>query len=70
MTFILDRLKEPSSWASLASILAAFGIVLPPEVVGYAIPVATGIFGLIGFFLKEKARRAEPPVSHKGAFLE
>jgi ABC-type molybdate transport system permease subunit len=69
MNFILDRLKEPSSWASLASILAAFGIVLPPEVVGYAIPVATGIFGLIGFFLKEKSRRQPVKAGH-GAFLE
>lgn len=51
MKFLVDRLKEPSTWAGLAGIAASFGIAAPL----YATISAAGmaIAGIIAVFLPE-----------------
>lgn len=54
MKSIVDRLKEPSSYAALAAVLALVGVQVPDELWGYAVQAFAGIFGVVGFFLKEQ----------------
>lgn len=49
---ILDRAKEPSSWAALTGVAAAVGVSAPAyAAVSTAI---AGVAGALAFFLKEK----------------
>lgn len=50
---LIDRFKEPSSWASLAAGLGVVGVSLPPGAVQGLSYVGAGICVLLGFFLKE-----------------
>lgn len=54
MKYILDRLKEPSSWRGLVMITTAFGVTLNPDLVSAIIAVGTGLAGVIGFVFKDK----------------
>ena len=51
---IIARLKEKSTWAGLATVIALTGLKLDPEQLS---AIATGVIGLIGVyevFRKEK----------------
>ena len=45
--WILDRLKEKTTWASIAALLALFGIEVAPETLG---EIGAGIIALVGVF--------------------
>ena len=52
LLMILDRAKEPSSWAALTGVAAAVGVSAPAyAAVSTAI---AGVAGALAFFLKEK----------------
>lgn len=52
---IVNRLKEPSTWASLAALVALSGMQVPDDVV-QAMPGLVGfVAAVLGVFLKEKA---------------
>ena len=54
MKYILDRLKEPSSWRGLVMITTAFGVSVSPELMDSIIAAGTGLAGVIGFVFKDK----------------
>ena len=54
MKYILDRLKEPSSWRGLVMIATSFGVSINPELLTSIIAAGTGLAGVIGFFFKDK----------------
>ena len=54
MNSILARLKEPSTWAALTGMLAAFGIQLDPGLVQNIIGAMSGLAGVAAFFMREK----------------
>lgn len=58
MKYLLNRLKEPSSWAGLSSTAIAlalmFGIQLDSEMIQAIVGAGAGLSGLIAFFLVEK----------------
>ena len=54
MKYILDRLKEPSSWRGIVMIATAFGVSVNTELMGSIIVVGTGLAGVIGFVFKDK----------------
>ncbi len=54
---ILDRLKEPSSYASLAAGLAIINVSVDAELLKYITAAGTGVAGIIGFFLAEKGEK-------------
>ncbi len=54
MKYILDRLKEPSSWRGLVMIATAFGVAVSPELLDSIIAAGTGLVGVIGFVFKDK----------------
>lgn len=51
---IIERLKEPSTWAGVGLIGAAFGI--PPGTIELAGQVVMGLAGLAAVFLKERSK--------------
>jgi|APLak6261663543_1056040.scaffolds.fasta_scaffold46421_1 uncharacterized membrane protein len=48
------RLKEPSTLASLAAILAMFGVHLEAGAIQNFLNVGTLVFGTLGFFVSEQ----------------
>ena len=52
---MIDRLKEPSSWAAIAALATTAGLNLDPGLVQSASYIMAGIAGLLGFWLKEKS---------------
>ena len=54
MKYIVDRLKEPSSWRGLVMIATAFGVSINPELLDSIIAAGTGLAGVIGFVFKDK----------------
>jgi hypothetical protein len=54
MQYILDRLKEPSTYAGLTALLAAFGLQVDPGLLQAVFAVATAVAGLASIFVSEK----------------
>lgn len=54
MNWLLERLKEPSSWTWIVAVAAYFGYTLQPELADYIIAAAVSIIGAIQFIRKEK----------------
>ena len=50
---LIDRFKEPSSWAGLAAGLGALGVSVPAGIVQGASLVGAGICVLLSVILKE-----------------
>jgi hypothetical protein len=46
MNYILDRLKEPSTWRGLTVLAGAFGMHLSPDLIP---AIGTAVAGVIGF---------------------
>jgi uncharacterized membrane protein YccC len=57
MNHILDRFKEPSSYAALAGVLAMIGVTIPVDLWQNIIMIACGASGVVGFFMSEKATK-------------
>lgn len=53
MKLILNRLREPSTWAGLSVLGVIFG--LPPGTIELAGQIAGGVAGLAAIFLGEKS---------------
>lgn len=53
---ILDRLKEPSSYAGLAVLLSFFGVNVAPEGWALVVTAATAVCAAAAFFIREKAK--------------
>ena len=55
MSAILDRLKEPSSWAGLAGIFAMLGVKVDQGLMANIVSGLAAIAGVLAFFIKEKS---------------
>ncbi len=51
MNYILERLKEKSTWTALGSVLTAFGITISPENWALIMGIGMGIGGMVSMFL-------------------
>jgi hypothetical protein len=58
---LVDRFKEPSSWAALASGAAMIGVIIPPGYMQAISFVGSGICVLLGVILKESPNAQNPP---------
>jgi hypothetical protein len=47
MNFILDRLKEPSTWRGLTVLVGAFGMQMSPDLMPAIGTAVAGVIGLI-----------------------
>ena len=54
LSWILDRLKEPSTDLGITAMLSAAGYALDPELVKQITAAGVGVSGIILFVLKEK----------------
>lgn len=54
MKEIVDRFKEPSSWAGITGMVAMLLPNLNPGLVSYAVAILAGIAGVLSVFLSEK----------------
>tara|TARA_Y100001938_G_C8095998_1_gene438194 strand:- start:4552 stop:4743 length:192 start_codon:yes stop_codon:yes gene_type:complete len=54
---LLNRAKEPSTFAGLGGVLAAVGISLPPEATTSIITIVGGVAALASMFMKERAEK-------------
>lgn len=52
--YLLDRIKEPSTWRGVTMIFTAFGIALKPEQIEAITFVGLFVSGLIGAASPEK----------------
>lgn len=52
MNFIKARLKEPSTYAAMAAILAMFGVNVDPGALQSVIGAAAGLSGLAGMLMR------------------
>jgi|DEB0MinimDraft_12_1074336.scaffolds.fasta_scaffold00487_10 hypothetical protein len=55
MSQIIKRLREPSSYAALASVLALTGVNIDPGLMQNISTALAALAGVAGFFLHEKA---------------
>ena len=53
-SYILARMKEPSTWRGLTLLLTALGIPLAPGVSDAIIAAGLGLAGLIGAVMPDK----------------
>lgn len=49
-----SRFSEPSSYAGIAAAMAALGTQVPGQTLQAIIFIASGVCGLVAFFLKEQ----------------
>jgi hypothetical protein len=63
MTWLLARLKEPSTWRGFVWILTVCGVLLTPEQAEAIMLAGMAVAGLLGVFLVEEPKtvKAEPP---------
>lgn len=54
MIRLVARLKEPSSYAALAAVLAMVGVNIDAELWQYVVGAVSALAGIAGFFLAEK----------------
>jgi len=54
MGYIIDRLKEASTWRGLAALVTAFGVTLSPELSDAIVAAGLGVIGLIAVLFKDK----------------
>lgn len=54
MNYVLDRLKEASTWRGLLALAIALGIKLHPEMQEAVVSTGLALIGLINVLRKEK----------------
>jgi hypothetical protein len=54
LDYLVTRMKEPSTWVSLGSMLTAIGFAVRPDLWQQISAVAMGIGGVLGVILSEK----------------
>jgi hypothetical protein len=53
MNYILDRLKEPSTWRGILAMITAVGVKLHPELQEAIISAGLALIGMVNIFRKE-----------------
>ncbi len=55
LRFILDRAKEPSTYAGIATLLTAAGVHYTTDMFNAAVALAVAVAGLVAVLLPEKS---------------
>ena len=55
-TYVLERLKEPSTWRGIVLLLTAAGVPMAPGVADLVVAVGLAVAGMIGTVMPDKAR--------------
>lgn len=62
MNWILQRLREPSTWRGLVWLATVAGLALSPQQAEAIVTAGMALAGLLGVFLPEKSVDALPPI--------
>lgn len=54
--YMLERLKEASTWRSIVYVLTAAGVPMAPGMAEYIVAAGMGIAGVIGILTKDKLK--------------
>ena len=54
MKYIIERLKEASTWRGLIAVLTALGLVISPDLQAAIIATGLALIGLVGALTKDK----------------
>jgi hypothetical protein len=52
--YLLDRLREPSTWRGIVALMTAFGVALSPEQTAAIVAAGLAVAGAIGAFAPDK----------------
>jgi uncharacterized membrane protein len=52
--YLIERLKEASTWRGLTALLTAVGVTLSPEQTNAIVGAGLALIGLLGVFTKDK----------------
>jgi hypothetical protein len=55
MQYLVARMKEPSTYAGLAALMAAFGYQIEPGLLQAFVTLLTAMAGLASFLVSEKS---------------
>lgn len=69
LNWIVNRLREPSTWRGLTWLLTAVGVSLSPDAWQYITTAGMALAGLIGVITREEPTRVEiqlPPIELVG----
>lgn len=53
---IINRLREPSTWAGVASIAVSLGLGVPPGLIEAAGQALAGVAGVLAIVMRERAK--------------
>jgi len=53
-SYLLERLREPSTWRGLTALLTAVGVALSPEQINAVVSAGLALMGVLGVFTKDK----------------
>jgi hypothetical protein len=53
MEYIIERLKEPSTWRGMVAMATALGVALSPEQQAAIVAGGLAIIGLVGAFTRD-----------------
>jgi hypothetical protein len=53
-SYLIERLKEASTWRGLTALLTAVGVVLSPEQTNAVVSAGLALMGVLGVFTKDK----------------
>jgi hypothetical protein len=68
--WVLNQLKQPSTWRGLVWILTVFGVLLTPEQTEAIVLAGMAVAGLLGVFLNDAPQTVKielPPIDLVGA---
>lgn len=54
MDYLMERLKEKSTWRGLVALATAFGVTVSPELAEAIVALGLGLIGVINVTRKEK----------------
>lgn len=54
--YLLERMKEASTWRSIIYVLAAAGVPVAPGMAEYIVAAGMGVAGIIGIVAKDKLK--------------
>lgn len=55
MNYIIQRLREPSTWSGLGMLAVSLGLGIPPGTLEAITSIGVGVAGLASILLREKA---------------
>jgi len=62
LAYIIDRLKEASTWRGIIGLLTAAGVTISPEMIEQIVAAGLAVMGIIGMVFKDKAGGADTEV--------